>query len=133
VSAVVADTHAVLWYLSADPRLSPRAKEAMERATAEGEPIFVPTICIVEVTYLIEKNRIDAQALARLERAIHEPGSAAEAVPLTAEIAFALSKIPRASVPDLPDRVIAATALALGLPLVTRDGEIQASGIETIW
>jgi predicted nucleic acid-binding protein len=105
----------------------------MEQATAEGEPIFVPTICIVEVTYLIEKNRIDAQALARLERALREPGSAAEAVPLTAEIAFALSKIPRASVPDLPDRVIAATALALGLPLVTRDGEIQASGIETIW
>jgi hypothetical protein len=50
----------------------------MEQATAEGEPIFVPTICIVEVTYLIEKSRIDAQALARLEQAIREHDSAAE-------------------------------------------------------
>ena len=31
------------------------------------------------------------------------------------------------------DRVIAATALALTLPLVTRDGKIQALGLQTIW
>jgi len=29
--------------------------------------------------------------------------------------------------------VIAATALALGLPLVTRDGKIRAANIQTIW
>jgi predicted nucleic acid-binding protein len=33
----------------------------------------------------------------------------------------------------MPDRIIAATALHLGLPLVTRDLRIQASGIPTIW
>jgi PIN domain nuclease of toxin-antitoxin system len=133
VSAVVADTHAALWYLAALPELSPRAKAAMEKATAEGDPILVPTICFVEATYLAEKNRIPTRALAQLERALREPGSAFEPIALTAEIAFALSKIPRSSVPDLPDRVIAATAFALGLPLVTRDGQIRASGIETIW
>jgi len=42
-------------------------------------------------------------------------------------------EIPRSSVPDLPNRVIVATALALGLPLVIRDGKIRVSGIETIW
>jgi predicted nucleic acid-binding protein len=36
-------------------------------------------------------------------------------------------------VPDLPDRVVAGTAVALGLPLVSRDGKIRASGIETVW
>lgn len=105
----------------------------MERAAAEDEPIFVPTICIVEATYLREKNRITGEALARLSQALGFARSAFEAIPLTAEIAFVLSRIPRNSVPDLPDRVIAATALALGLPLVTRDGKIRASGIETIW
>ena len=39
----------------------------------------------------------------------------------------------RAQVPDMPDRIIAATALSLGLPLVTRDGRIRDSGIRTIW
>lgn len=133
MSAVVADTHTILWYLAGDPQLSSRAREAMEQATADGEPIWVPTICIVEVTYLAEKNRIEARALPRLEQALREPGSAFEAIPLTTEIAYRLKEVPRSSVPDLPDRVIAATALALGLPLITRDGQIQTSGIATIW
>jgi predicted nucleic acid-binding protein len=33
----------------------------------------------------------------------------------------------------MPDRIIAATALNLGLPLVTRDRRLQAAGIQTIW
>ncbi|PJB74400.1 MAG: PIN domain nuclease, partial [Armatimonadetes bacterium CG_4_9_14_3_um_filter_58_7] len=35
--------------------------------------------------------------------------------------------------PDMPDRIIAATALHLGLSLVTRDSKIQGCGIPTIW
>jgi PIN domain nuclease of toxin-antitoxin system len=35
--------------------------------------------------------------------------------------------------PDLPDRIIAATALRLNLPLVTRDRKIQASQVNSIW
>jgi len=33
----------------------------------------------------------------------------------------------------MPDRIIAATALHLGLPLVTRDQRIAAAGIKTVW
>ena len=133
MSSVVSDTHTILWYLAADPRLSIRAKQAMEKAAEGGDPILLPTICIVEATYLVEKNRIPAQDLARLVQAVGTPGSSVQPVPLTTEIAVALKKIPRNSVPDMPDRIIAATALALGLPLVTRDGKIRASGIDTIW
>ncbi len=46
---------------------------------------------------------------------------------------LALQDIARADVPDLPDRVIAATAWHHSVPLVTRDGKIRSCGIETIW
>ncbi len=42
-------------------------------------------------------------------------------------------EVPRETVPDMPDRIIAATALRHNLPLLTRDSRIQAAGIKTIW
>ena len=44
-----------------------------------------------------------------------------------------IQKVSRDIIPDMPDRIIAATALHLDLPLVTRDQKIQAAGITTIW
>ena len=46
---------------------------------------------------------------------------------------WAVAEISRAAVPDMPDRIIAATARRHGLPLVSRDRKIRACGIETIW
>jgi PIN domain nuclease of toxin-antitoxin system len=33
----------------------------------------------------------------------------------------------------MPDRIIAATAMHLGLPLISRDSKIQVSNVHTIW
>jgi predicted nucleic acid-binding protein len=52
---------------------------------------------------------------------------------LDRDVAGALSDVPRDAVPDMPDRIIAATAVTLGLPLVTRDGKIAQSGVQTVW
>jgi predicted nucleic acid-binding protein len=45
----------------------------------------------------------------------------------------AVARVDRDSVPDMPDRIIAATALYLGLALVTRDRKIRAADLDTIW
>lgn len=133
MSAVVADTHTVLWYLTDDPVISPAALTALDQAAAADEPIFVPSICIVETTYLVEKGRVPAPLLVRLDQVLAEGDFAFRIAPLTLEVAVALRWVPRDAIPDLPDRAIAATALSLGLPLVTRDEKIRASGIKTIW
>ncbi|MDY7076564.1 MAG: hypothetical protein SXV54_06520 [Chloroflexota bacterium] len=44
-----------------------------------------------------------------------------------------MRQVPREQVPDLPDRVIAATALYLGVPLISRDRKIRLSDVTTIW
>ena len=61
------------------------------------------------------------------------PDSGLAVVSLDLSIARALRRIPRAVVPEMPDRIIAATALYLGLPLVTRDLRIRSADITTIW
>jgi predicted nucleic acid-binding protein len=69
----------------------------------------------------------------RLLDALADPDSLWVLVELDRPIALAVGHIPRAAVPDMPDRIIAATALSLGVPLITRDRRIQAAPIETIW
>jgi len=66
MAAVAVDTHAVVWYLSGDPQLSAKAADALDSTTAAGELIHVPSICLVELTYLVEKGRLPAVARDRL-------------------------------------------------------------------
>jgi PIN domain nuclease of toxin-antitoxin system len=133
MSSVVADTHAAAWYLLDSPKMSQRALQRMTAAVDGGETIFVPSISVVELLYLYEKARIPADDWKRLNDCLAAEDSGVRVVPLTLGIAHDLARVPWKSVPDMPDRIIAATALHLGLPLVSRDGRIQAPGLEVIW
>jgi predicted nucleic acid-binding protein len=65
---------------------------------------------------------------------LNEPNPSLVVVPIDLTISLAIQNIDRNTVPDMPDRIIAATALHLNLPLVTRDRQIQAErSIVTIW
>lgn len=130
----VADTHALIWYLSATPELSANAKNFMDNAAASGGFNFVPTISLVEITYLIEKGRISANVLPRINAMIQTPNSVLKPIELSHQSSMTLSQIPRATVPEMPDRIFAATAFYLNLPLITKDHKIQAlQNINTIW
>ena len=87
MSSVVSDTHAALWYLSDDPRLSRSATAAFERAVSAGSPIFVPTICLVEATYLFERSRIDPRIYQVIGAALRDDASSLRPVDLTMEVA----------------------------------------------
>jgi PIN domain nuclease of toxin-antitoxin system len=133
MAAVAVDTHAIVWYLANDNRLSSGAADAMDSATAAGDVIHVPSICLVELTYLVEKGRLPSIARERLIEALDDPGTACRLAPLDRAVADALELIDRTTVPDLPDRVVSATAIALQVPLISRDGKIQTSAVQTIW
>lgn len=130
---VVADTHAMLWSLYEPERLSKAALAAFQDARAAKEPVYLSAISIVEICSLVEKGRLASHSLVQLIEAIASGERGLAVVPLDQAVAQAVGRIPRNLVPDLPDRVIAATALHLGLPLVTRDAQIRSTSVKTIW
>jgi PIN domain nuclease of toxin-antitoxin system len=132
MSDALADTHTVVWYLSELSRLSVTAMTALRAAENTGR-IFVSTITFVELTYLVEKGKIAQVVLSELWAAVADPAEPVDALPLSLDVTRMLHQIPRAIVPDMPDRIIAATALAHNLSLVTADKKLHAAPITTIW
>jgi PIN domain nuclease of toxin-antitoxin system len=133
MSASVADTHAVIWYILDQKALSADALEAFENAAQSGDPVYVSAISFVEICYLVEKGKLSRLFADRLDKALAAMNAVLVAILVTLDIARTVNQVPRGVVPDMPDRIIAATSLHLNLPLITRDAKIQASGIKTIW
>jgi PIN domain nuclease of toxin-antitoxin system len=131
--AAVLDTHAAIWYVFTHKRLSQEALRFIRRSVESGKPVYVSAISLVEIIYLLERGRVTLEAIRRLEAGVKDPSSGLLVAPLDAEVAEAVHRVPRNIAPDMPDRIIAATALHLGLPLVTLDQRIRAAGIQTVW
>ncbi len=129
----VADTHTALWYLHKNPRLSVTARAFMDDAARAGHDIALSPISLAEIVYLVEKNRLPISAYEDLKAALADPEYVIEEAPFTAEVVEAMRQIPRAQVPDMPDRIVAATAVYLRVPVISRDGRVKSSNIRTVW
>ena len=129
---VLADTHAILWYVTADVRLSVLGRQTIEEAESE-DVLAISSITVVESTYLYEKIRITDFAWHAFQNVINRSKHPVEVLPVDHHVANHIAAVPREQVPDMPDRIIAATALAHGCSLVSRDGKIRTSSVPTIW
>src|SRR6266403_1900032 len=104
--AGVADTHAALWFLFGDPKLSTTAKDFFDKAAGVRRKIVLTPISLAEVVYLIEKNRLPASAFDDLRTALNNPNHVLEEAPFTADVVRVMRQIPRNAVPEMPDRII---------------------------
>jgi PIN domain nuclease of toxin-antitoxin system len=133
IPSAVIDTHTAVCYLNADARLSDRAKRFIDEAGRRGVRVLISSISLVEVVYLCEKGRIPPESLMRLEGALRLQDSALRVADLTMAVALAVGRVIRDEVPDMPDHIIAGTALSFGVLAISRDRTIQRSAVETIW
>ena len=95
--------------------------------------IVVSSISLAEIVYLIEKNRLPRNAYTDLKAALADPDHVFKEASFTVEIVEAMRQVPRTDVPDMPDRIVAATAVYFGVPVISRDARIRASNVQTVW
>lgn len=126
---ITLDTHAFIWYLdkSLNNKLSPKALKAIKEAE-DSYTVYLPIIVLMEVLYLIEKGRVNLsfhKLLLNLEESVNY-----EIVPFDTRLLKIAETIKGL---EVHDRLILATAILTGSPLITNDKEIHAKGIKVVW
>jgi len=122
MDSFVTDTQALVKFMMGQRVINDRSHQAFLSADNAESTIIIPAIVLMEVLYFFEKNRIDI-SLFQTEDLLKSQNYQFE--PLSLEILKTASEI--TDIPELHDRLIAATARYLDLPLITNDPVIRAS------
>lgn len=122
------DTHILLWWLNAEPRLSTKHRQILDAASAEN-PLRVSDISLWEIATLESLGRLELRLPLRdwLERAIAPP--LVRTVGISPAIAAEAAALPDTFHRDPADHILAATARVLGATLLTEDSRIRDSGV----
>jgi PIN domain nuclease of toxin-antitoxin system len=130
---ILLDTHVFLWLCLEPKRLSRLATAAIRQAANTGG-LGIASISLWEIAMLVSLGRVSPRGTSEtwLSELIETSGVIVKA--LTPAIAVLSTQFPRDFPSDPADRLIAATARAEGLLLVTRDGRIRAGTLlKTLW
>jgi PIN domain nuclease of toxin-antitoxin system len=130
---IVLDTHAWIWFASNPEILSRKAKKAVDLAVKK-KSVLVSSISVWEVALLVKKKRLELSMDVADWIAKSENLPFIQFIPVSNSIAVKSVNLPPPLHPDPADRIIIATALSAGAPIVTKDKNISDyAHVRTIW
>jgi predicted nucleic acid-binding protein len=127
MDSFVTDTQALVKFMMGKDVINDRSNQAYRSADKGESNIIIPAVVLMEMLYLFERNRIDV-GLLQTEELFKSQNYQFE--PLSFDILKTAMVID--DIPELHDRLIAATAKYLDLPLITNDPDIKASRHVTV-
>ena len=132
VDAAVTDTHALLFHAAKSPRLGRKSAAHFNRAEERQALIYVPAAVIWETALLARAGRFNLRRSPRdffgdlFSNPAYQPYDLTTAQILDADD-LTVNRDPF-------DALICAAARDLGLPLMTRDADIERSGaVRVLW
>ena len=129
---ILVDTHVVIWLALETANISKEARAAIEETRQSGQGLAISDITLLEIAQIENKHRIKLNA--SLETFLSEVEARFVVLPMTGRVCVRAMGLPAGYPKDPADRIIGATALVEGIPLVTADDDIHRSkALRTIW
>ncbi len=130
---IVLDTHTWVWWVGCPELLSKTASREIDQALDESS-IYISAISCWEVSMLVMKGRLELTTNLEDWIARSEALPFFQFVPVNNRIAVQSNRLPGELHSDPADRIIIATALSLGAPLITKDRKIRSyPNVESLW
>jgi len=121
---ILLDTHAWIWWVAADSRLSKPARRAIDKAI-HADDLWLSLISVWEIAKKVEKGQLvfDRPFEDWVDQALSQEGlNLAE---LSRPVLMESCRLPQAFAGDPADQIIVATARDRDATLVTKDERIQ--------
>jgi PIN domain nuclease of toxin-antitoxin system len=132
VSRPLLDTHAWIWWISGDSRLTLREREALDNLLPSERPVLAE-ISLWEVAMLVERDRLELDMDLERWLAVASAPATVELARLTPAVAAEVARMPEKFHRDPADRLIVATARVMKLRVLTRDKKISAARVVPLW
>ena len=127
MTAALLDTHALIWFLEDDKRLSPAAREVI---APKVNTLFYSAASVWEMAIKISTGRLGFKG----DPILASNREGIDSLPITAQHAWSNRLLDsRRDHKDPFDRMIAAQAIAEGLPVISADAGFDAYGVQRIW
>jgi PIN domain nuclease of toxin-antitoxin system len=129
---ILVDTHVVVWLAFDQDQISPKARAAINDARNLGDGLAISDITLLELSTLVDKGRV--RLTISLETFLQEVEARFVVLPNSGRACVRAVGLPADYPKEPADRIIGATALVEGLPLLTADRAIRRSkALRTIW